>query len=287
MKRMLTLFLAAPALAVLLLAGCGGGDKKTTTGDKTGSKKGEGGKGDGGAAKKGGVIEPGDGKIVGRVVFDGDPPKPAPIADLPKHQDKEHCLSGPEAHKVDQTWKISKDGGVADTVIYLSAPKGSEFKVVEAKGKVTLDQPFCAYVPHVFAIRPGQKLDIKNSAAVLHNTKWEGEPGVNPPQSPTIQPGKSVDNVELKPQADPITFRCDVHKWMEAKCFAWEHQYIVVTDADGKFVLENVPTGVELNVVGWHESAAKGGYFYGGKNGTKHTFKSGENNLGNLKVSAK
>lgn len=273
--KLIRVALTAPAFAMVLLAGCGGGEEETTTTRRRRSG------GDGGA-KAAKAISPGSAKIVGRVVFSGKPPQPEVIKDMQNHQDKDHCLQAPKTQQVDQTWRLGQDNGVPEAVVWLAAPSGSKFEVVPTTGDVVLDQPFCVYIPHIFAIRPGEKLTIKNSASILHNTKWEGDPTINPARSETIAPGKEIANIELKPQGDPITFRCDVHKWMEAKCFVSEHQYIAVTDADGKFAIANVPTDVELQVVAWHEGA---GYFNGGKSGKAQTFKAGDNKL-DLTVSA-
>jgi hypothetical protein len=281
---MLGCLLAVPALALLTLAGCGGGDKKTPAPPpKAPSTAKDGGKEDKGAPSAGAKLAPGKGKIVGKVVYDGTPPAMDPIKDIQNHADKAHCLKAPADHQVEQTWKIAKDGGVADVVVWLAAPKGSEFEVVESKDKVVLDQPFCAYVPHVFAIKPGQKLTIKNSADMLHNTKWEGEPDANPPRSVTISPKGMEDNVVLKPQDGPVVFRCDVHKWMEAKAWVLPHQYVAVSGPDGKFTIDNVPTDVELNVVAWHEGAK---FFHGGSKGTPQKISAGDNKV-DLKVKAK
>jgi hypothetical protein len=282
MKRMLALVLAVPVLAVLTLAGCGGGDKKTTT---PSDKKAKTGDGDGKEKKAAAaMIKPGDGKLTGRVVYDGEAPKMLFIAEMDKHNDaKACCLKGSEKEKNDQTWIIGKDKGVANVVVWLAPPKGSKFEVVQSGGAVVIDQPHCAYVPHVAVVKPGQQLLVKNSADCAHNTKWEGDPTLNPAGGQTLQPHtKEPLKIQLKSQSEPITLRCDFHKWMEAKVFVPEHQYMTVTDESGNFTIENVPADAELRVVMWHENA---GYFHGGKQGT--ALKPGETSVGDVKVKAK
>jgi plastocyanin len=280
---MLALMFAVPALALLTL-GCGGGGDKKTTGTSSDKKK--TGDGDGKKAAAGGTIKPGDGKLTGRVVLDGAMPKLAMTSGLAEHPDaKQCCLKGSEQEKNDQTWIVGKDKGVANVVVYLAAPKGSKFEVVQSDGAVVVDQPHCAYVPHVVAVKPGQYLLVKNSADCSHNTKYQGDPTVNRGGGETLPPhAKEPLKIELNPQSDPIVLRCDIHKFMEAKVFVPEHQYIAVTDENGKFTIDNVPTGVELSVVMFHEGSQ---YFYGGKKGTAKTFKSGDNDLGEVKISAK
>jgi hypothetical protein len=286
MRRWFTALLAIPALALLTMTGCGGGDKKSTdkkTGDGKVASDGKK-KGDGESKGAGGAIKPGTGKITGKVVLEGDMPKIATLEPvMAKHNDGKYCLMCPDVEKQDQTWIIGKDKGVANVVVWLAPPKGSTFDVVQSTGSVEIDQPHCVYIPHVLAIKPGQKLKIKNSAPMNHNTKWEGDPTLNPPRGQTIPPGKSVDDVELNPQPDPITFKCDFHSWMTAKVWVMDHQYVAVTGPDGTFTIDNVPTDVELRVVAWHEAA---GYFHGGKTGKAQTFKAGDTTV-DLKVPAK
>jgi len=285
MKRLFALLLALPMLASIGLVGCG--EKKPTpapTPPGGGTSRGKGPQ----AAVNGAAatIKPGDGKVIGRVVYDGTAPKPGRIPELDKHEDaKQVCHKGPEEEQLDQTWIVGKDGGVANAVIWLApASKDSKFEVVESKGAVTVDQPHCAYVPHVVAIKPGQYLEVKNSAPVNHNTKWDADSlAGNEPGGKTIAPKGSIPKIDLKPQDSPIRLGCDIHKFMIGYVWVMPHQYVAVTDKDGKFTIENVPTDTELSVVAWHEAA---GYFHGGKKGMKHTFKSGETNLGDLKVKA-
>lgn len=283
MKRLLALMFAVPALALLTLGCGGGGDKKTTTPSDKKAKTGDGDSKDKKAAA-GGTIKPGEGsKLTGRVVLDGEAPKVAVLPALAEHPDaKTCCLKGSDQEKADQTWLVGKDKGVANVVVLLAPPKGSKFEVVQSGGAVVVDQPHCAYVPHVVAVKPGQHLLVKNSADCSHNTKYQGDPTVNPGGGETLPPhAKEPLKIELKPQSEPIALRCDIHKFMEAKVFVPEHHYIAVTDENGKFTIENVPTGVELNVVMWHEGPQ---YFYGGKKGTAKTFKSGDNDLGDVKI---
>jgi hypothetical protein len=98
----------------------------------------------------------------------------------------------------------------------------------------------------------------------------------------TLEPTKSkVIPLNASPDL-PISFKCDIHPWMNAKCWAMDHPYIARTDEDGKFTIANVPTGVELQVVGWHEGA---GYFNGGPGGK--AMKLEEKNTQDFKIKAK
>src|SRR5262249_4699131 len=66
---------------------------------------------------------------------------------------------------------------------------------------------------------------------------------------------------KLNPDSLPVSFNCDFHKWMSAKAWVFDHPYADVS-SDGRdkrdfgtFEIKNVPTGVEVFVVAWHEAA--------------------------------
>jgi hypothetical protein len=222
------------------------------------------------------------------------------IAAMKTHQDAGVCLAGKESEKREQTWITGPGGGVANAVIFLRPPAGKYFELKDEDKKRTdkkeIDQPHCAFVPHVQATYPsywdgkelqpsGQELIIKNNAPFNHNTNWKGTPTKNPGGNVNLTPGKSL-SLKLEPESQPVQLACDIHPWMRARVWVFDHPYFDVTKEDGTFEIKNVPTGVELAVVAWHEAAGPTGFFHGGKDGTKQTFKSGDNPL-DLKVAAK
>jgi len=211
-----------------------------------------------------------DGVIKGRVVFDGAPPEMAALPALLAHKD---CMSGgAEFEKRDQTWIVGADQGVANVVVWLSPPKGQYFQLKdEDKNRtgqlVTIDQPHCAFLPHVTAVYPkyfdgkkhqptGQVFKVKNSATFSHNSSWVGDPLAGNQGNQTIPPGSDLV-IELAPQRDPVNISCSIHSWMRAKVWVFDHPYHGVTDGDGNFQIKNVPTGVDLTLTAWHEAKGK------------------------------
>lgn len=281
MQRLFAGLWIIPALALFTgLSGCG---KEEPVKPSNRPKIGGGGSSGGAEAKKS-TIKPGTATVTGKVVYSGDLPVIASLTKvMDEHADKKTCHEGTEAEKVDQTWTIGKDRGVANAVIWLSPPGDSEFEVKDEKSDAVLDQPHCVYIPHVVVVKPGQKLLVKNSAPIIHNTKLDVDNFVNKSFGQAIPPKDSV-SVDLKPQDNPITATCEFHAWMKAKIWVLPHQYVAVTKADGSFSIPNVPEGVELSVVAWHEGA---GFFNGGKKGKAQKFSAGENKLPDLSVTAK
>jgi plastocyanin len=246
----LTLSLIAPAL--FFLAGCGGEEKKEPEARAPRERKKE-------KKEKAAELEaPTDGTIKGRVVVADSPPKMESLApQMEKNQDKSICLSGKDFEKHDQTWILAGDGkGVANVVIKLVPPAGKKFKQIPPeKSEVDIDQPHCAFIPHVVAVKQGQVLKILNSAAVPHNTKAVGQPGENEEQNSVIPPGGSK-TLQLNPQKEPVQLSCQIHPWMSAKVYVSDSPYIATTDADGNFELKNVPSGVTLKIEAIHPGSA-------------------------------
>lgn len=223
------------------------------------------------------IVGTGTGTIKGKVTLDGEAPKGKKLNIDPANKDKDHCLKGDTE---DPTWEVGPGNGLANVVVYLKAPPGSYFKVDMNKkswpDEVAIDQPFCAFRPHVSIAFPeyegkptGQKFLIKNSAPIGHNSRIGGT-SRNPVKNENLKPGGHTE-IHLKPDAQVIKVNCDVHKWMESYVWAFDHPYAAVTKEDGTFEIKNVPTGVEVTVMAWHEAGEPKG-----KQIKKGTLKDGE-----------
>jgi hypothetical protein len=240
------------------------------------------------------------GSLSGRVVYKGDPPAPASLADkMAIHADKACCLA-PNAtllEKEDNTWLVDpKTKGVANVLIYLNPPVGTYFPIHDQdkkrKDTLVLDQPHCMFVPHVLALYPayfdgkeevptGEKFLLKNSAPVPHNTRATGDIKKNPGFNMTLPPG-SEKSVDFKPQRLPVMINCDIHPWMGAKIGVYNHPYFAITKADGTFTIPRVPAGTEVIFMGWHEGIG----FLEGKNGRKLALKEGKNEVPDIGIAA-
>lgn len=284
--RLLTLgataFLLAAGLAV---TGCAGEKAKERTEAKSGSSSGAGSedktvaKSESKSGTSGGKEElasTGSGTLHGKVAYDGDPPAPTDLKPLMEaQQDKSHCLKGPTT---DPTWTVGADKGVANVVVWVRAPKGKYFKIPDDEKKrtdtVKIDQPFCAFEPHVVVLFPsyydgsakkqtttGQKFEVFNSAPIAHNTNWVPHESLVNQGSNIILKAGTGQPITLKPCKDKevggeatVDFKCDIHKWMKAFCKVFDHPFVAVTKPDGTYEIKNVPAGAEVDVMYWHES---------------------------------
>jgi hypothetical protein len=206
------------------------------------------------------------GEIKGRVVWEPkEIPKQKPIEAVHNNADKNHCLAKGEV--LSEEWIINpKNRGLRWTFVWLVAEDGNpktplpihpKLKDVPTK-PVEIDQPHCAFIPHVVALREGQPLLAKNSSPVSHNIKWTG---INPANqgNVTLPAGKSYE-IKLQVQRLPVTLECNIHPWMNGRAGVFTHPYFAITDADGNFSIKDAPSGNYRLVVynGSYLGGAKG-----------------------------
>jgi hypothetical protein len=277
----------------LVLAGCSGGDKDKTTSTDSGKAAKDGGKDGGKATGKAEPLEGGTGVVKGKVtvkvddnlktILAKDNKDKMKIANIPA-SDQEVCLKG---DMMEQAWKVDEQGDVANVFVWLAPPKDKFFAVDPAKLKlpetVTIDQPHCAFEPHAAWIMASykdkegkthpskQKLIVKNSAPMGHNTKWADESGTQG-DNQTLAPGKEMV-LDIKPTKEPIAVSCSIHTWMNGWVRVFDHPYAAITDKQGNYKIEGVPTGTKLNIIAWHEAAG----LITGKTGDEIEVKDGEN----------
>jgi hypothetical protein len=297
MRRLLTWATAAalPALLVGALSiGCSGSNEKTepekpkdntTTGKKP---------------PKGLTAVEGKGKatVKGKIKLAGERPnfkaENAKLLEEMTKKDEAHCVAGATAEeKEQQNWRVAADGGLANVFVWVAPPAGKFFKIDAAditpamKKDVVLDQPKCAFEPHAFVLFPsyrdpakpkeqvptGQKLVIKNSNTILHNTDLNGGDD-NPESNNPVPASGALPPKVLNPSTHEVDFKCTIHPWMNAYARVFDHPYATVTDKDGNFEIKNVPAGAEVNLFVWHE---RGNFGEGGNKGKPVTLKEGDN----------
>jgi hypothetical protein len=244
--------------------------------------------------------------IRGRVRLEGDRPdieglNKAMLAAIDANRDRNHCLEGAAEDKWhQQTWRIGKDNGVGNVFVWLAPPNGQYFKVDLTKKtwpkEVVIDQPQCAFVPHAAVLFPGaydpenpdelkpsgQMFIVRNSAPMNHTTQWQG--GDANPGDNKIIPSKNVLVIDLKPEADPVILKCNIHPFMRGVLRVFDHPYAAVTDKDGNYNIEHVPADAELRIVVWHEKA---GYGNKGEIGDKVTLEAGKDNVHDYTIKAR
>jgi hypothetical protein len=210
------------------------------------------------------------GGVKGQIVLDA-PAAPAPMQ-LQITKDQNVCLAkGPinsEELIVNKAnlgiknvfvWLIPADPAKSTSLAIHPSLKDFKNKSVE------VDQPCCMFIPHALVMREGQVLIAKNSSPIAHNFHWTGHPLKNPGGNSIIPAGGQLKVEGLVADRLPVKMSCDIHPWMSGWIRIFNHPYYALTDADGKFHIDNAPAG-PCRLVMWQESK---GWVAGGKNGVE------------------
>jgi hypothetical protein len=195
---------------------------------------------------------PGSGTITGIIRFQGKKPEAKTIDEIGGNAYcKQHY---PDDLPLREDFVFGKNGNddtLENVLVYVS--KGLEQKKFDPPGAlVVLDQSGCVYTPHVVAVMTGQKLEIRNSDATLHNVM--ATPRANPPFNigMPVQGGKlerTFGHPEFK-----INFKCFMHPWMSAYVHVLDHPFFAVSGPDGRFTIRGLPPGeYEISVL--HETS--------------------------------
>jgi hypothetical protein len=267
--HILAMALFTPILGLALVANLGCGSKSDTgTEPESEPAKKNPSKDGGGKAGKTEVKGDYTGTLKGKVTFKGAKPDVAQVnkdlAAQMEKTDRAHCIEGAsELEKTQQKWQISENGGLANVVVWIQPPQTSQyFKVDQSKktwpDQVVLDQPHCAFVPHVSIMfkqyydpstkkmkQTDQKFIVKNSAKTNHNT--------NTPDDNLLVESGGQREFKVGETNKPLPIKCTIHPWMNGYLWAFDHPYAAVTDKDGNFEIKNVPVGATVRLKAWHE----------------------------------
>ncbi len=201
-----------------------------------------------GSSAAAGPVGTGWATLKGKFVFDGTPPQMEPYN---VNKDRAACTSGGKAPLQETIIVDESSGGLANVAIYLrTASRVHESAQEPTDPTAVFDQKECVFLTHVFPITLGQKMAIKNSDPVGHNTNIGGKNGFNQ----TIPAGQTIDFNPQKEEAIPVAVRCSIHPWMIAYMLPRKNGYYAVSGQDGSFEIPNLPAGEVLEIQVWHES---------------------------------
>jgi len=185
------------------------------------------------------------GSITGTVKLDGSPPTFKPI-DMSAEAACVQANSKPVTPPIVVT---GEKGALANAVVYVKSGLGSYRYDIPAAPAI-LTQKGCMYDPRVVALMTRQNLEIKNEDPTIHNVHpmprenraWnKSEPVGDPP----------IEASFTKPEL-AIPIACNIHPWMRAYLFVFDHPYFAVTSTSGDFELKGLPPGT-YTIEAWHE----------------------------------
>jgi Carboxypeptidase regulatory-like domain len=183
--------------------------------------------------------------IAGTIKLDGAAPK-MPVIQMGADP---YCASQHKDPVTDEEVVVGPAGELANVFVYVKNPPAGNY--APPAQPATLDQKGCKYYPHVSGLQVGQKLDIKNDDATLHNV--HGMPNNNA-QFNEGQPvqGMVASRTLDKPEMVPFKIKCDVHGWMKSYMAVLPHPFFAVSQMNGQFTIPNLPPG-SYTLVAWHE----------------------------------
>ncbi len=204
--------------------------------------------------------------LEGRVTLKGPMPKIATLKSvIKKHNDHPHLMKAPNDQLLEPTWRIDpKSNGIADVCVFIKRPANAMLPIHAddkvRKAPIVMETPFGMFVPHMTAVyaewndgrkqgKTGQEFWIENKSPIPHSARIT----TGPMFGRTLPPiGKEKHDLPIRNL--PHNLQCDFHPWMGAYVWSFDHPYFAITKADGTFTIPRAPTGMEVQVMAWHES---------------------------------
>ena len=133
------------------------------------------------------------------------------------------------------------------SVVYLETAPRAAFEPVEP-ARAQMDQRNETFVPHVLAIAAGTTVDFPNSDRFYHNVFSLSKAARFDLGRYAVGKSKSV----RFNQPGIVRVFCEIHSHMNAFILVFAHPFFAMTDADGRYRIENVPPGT-YNAVAWNQ----------------------------------
>jgi Carboxypeptidase regulatory-like domain len=180
------------------------------------------------------------GAIEGTVRLEGVPPQLPPL-NIDKDQD--FCKNVPNEALV-----LGPDKGIKNVVAALvDVPKATAEEGPPPTAVYRLTNVGCRFVPHVIVMQFDKDLEISNEDPILHTAK-----AIRSQLDIGLFPGRVMRKPMGAPTLGPVKVTCEIHRWMLGWVFLTDNPYYAVTDAYGRYEIEDVPPG-KYKLEFWHE----------------------------------
>jgi hypothetical protein len=186
----------------------------------------------------------GSAQLTGSVKFEGQAPAPEKV----KMAADPVCQQQHTEAVTSEAIVVNANGTLKNVFVYVKEGVSGSYPAPSTP--VVLDQLGCWYAPHVFGIQVLQPLQITNSDGTLHNVNSKAT--ANKPFN-IAQPVKNM-KTEKKFTAPEVmvSFKCNVHPWMQAWGGVVSHPFFGVSDENGAFQIAGLPQGT-YTIEAWHE----------------------------------
>jgi len=226
------------------------------------------------------------GDLVGRFVYDGDPPERKKLI-----VDKDVDCCGKFDIR-DESLMVGEDHGLGNVYIYIRTRRGQPVDICPeleevAEKRVLLDNRDCIFMPHCMSIwYTKQEYHIVNSDPIAQNVAFS--PLLDLPANIVLAaaPGPNTDATWKfgRAQRIPVPVKCNYHPWESAYVLPLDHPYVDISKTDGTWRISKLPTG-ELEFQVWHERVGYLDIPKWPKGRFEMTIKPGVNDLGTIKLS--
>ncbi len=183
--------------------------------------------------------------LTGKVNYEGPVPKARPL----KMGADPICSMDHETAPTSQAVVINENMTMRYVMVSIeSGLDGKKFPVPTEPA--ILNQEGCVYDPHVWGVRAGQKVEIRNSDNTLHNVHSLSDKNRQFNMAmPRIVKRK---NHTFDQAEDIFKIKCDVHPWMSTWVGVFDHPFFSVTDDQGNFSIPELPPG-KYTLRAWQE----------------------------------
>lgn len=174
----------------------------------------------------------GTGSIFGVVRYEGEVPKARFADDTGRRRD---------LLEVDRKTKGLRY--VAAFLVLKEPKESSPSKTPKSLPPVVINQEEHTFVPHLVTVLAGQTVKFTNSDPANHNVRGNSLEVKNQFNVFTGN-GNSYEHCFRTDRKDrPVVVSCDIHPWMRAWVYVFEHPFHGVTDNRGRFRISAVPPG--------------------------------------------
>lgn len=181
------------------------------------------------------------GAVSGRVTYRGK---------VPRHEVSDLTGNNAELFAVQ-----AEHGGLREVVVFLE-PRDEETagrvqRNTASAGKpaererpeVVIDQKDYVFVPHLVAVRAGQTVRFSSSDVANHNVRAISLEPKNQFNRFTGGGESYSHRFVLEKKNRPVRIGCDLHRWMGAWVFVFDHDRFAVTGAEGKYTINRLLPG--------------------------------------------
>jgi plastocyanin len=165
------------------------------------------------------------GSVSGRVAYIGKLPEPIYVFE-----------SGASQSII----SLDEQKGVASAVIYLHAPAST---AAGEPPELTVNQRNWWFTPAIVAVRAGQPVRFTNDDPANHNVRATHGAPANRFSAYTGTGQPYVHRFRPNPELAPTMVTCDIHAWMAAWVYVFDHPHFTTSARSGDFTLRDVPTG--------------------------------------------